>query len=146
MSASSVGLHSVPCPIVLSHWASLRLGSFKVFPQALDRFLNRGFILISKSTAKVQKIFDMCKFLGKKILKKCTFIQKSAFFSIFGKNSDYLHPDIRFAIFCFHPDMHIRILLFILCADSVKWLGTSFVLPFFRLVIISSFVVRVSST
>lgn len=77
-AASFVGLRSVPCPIVLSHWASLQLGSFKVFPQALDH-LDVGFISFSKSTAKVQKIFDICKYLGKKMQKKCTFNEKCHF-------------------------------------------------------------------
>ena len=57
-----------------------RLGSFKVFPQALDRFLNRGFILISKSTAKVQKIFDICKFWAKKHWKNALLFKKAHFF------------------------------------------------------------------
>ena len=36
-AASKLGLHSVPCPIILScHWTSLLLGSFKVLPQAHD--------------------------------------------------------------------------------------------------------------
>ena len=37
-AASLLGLHSVPCPIILScHWTSLLLGSFKVLSQAPDR-------------------------------------------------------------------------------------------------------------
>ena len=35
-AASLLGLRSVPRPIILSHRTSLQLGSFKVFPQALD--------------------------------------------------------------------------------------------------------------
>ena len=36
-AASKLGLHSVPCPIILScHWTSLLLGSFKVLSQAPD--------------------------------------------------------------------------------------------------------------
>ena len=77
-AASFVGLRSIPCPIVLSHWASLQLGSFKVFPQALDH-LDLDLFPFLNLLQRYKKFLTYANFWAKKCKKNALLIENATF-------------------------------------------------------------------